>query len=451
MTVLVVGAGPSGLAALKELVEAGHDVIGVERHDDVGGIWDIDRAGTPMYESAHMNSSKTLSALDGLPMPDDYPDYPSHRQLLAYLRAYAEAFDLRRHIRFGTSVDHVTPRPGGGWTASLSDGDTLEVDDLVLAVGLFWNPNLPDYPGEFTGEATHSRDYRSPSEFAGRRVLIVGAGNSGCDIACDAAMAADAAFISMRRGYRFVPKYVFGKPADVFAAGQPTLPGPIQQRVFDRMLDTIVGDVTAFGLPRPDHHALSTHPILNTRILDHLGHGDIAPRPDIDRLDGSTVHFVDGTSEEVDLIVWATGYRPSFPMLDDGILDWRGLNPNLFLNVFHRERDDLAVLGLIETDAGAWPQMSLQGRMLAHWLRVRDSDPAQAAAFRRLRSTTVDLEGGIEHVDSPRHAYYLRNDTYLALAREMVRQFEEGVVTGDELEVGAMATLRRRLRNLLPA
>ena len=282
-------------------------------------------------------------------------------------------------------------------------------------------------------------------------MLVVGAGNSGCDIACDAAMAADAAFISMRRGYRFVPKYVFGKPADVFAAGQPTLPGPLQQRIFNRMLDAIVGDVTAFGLPKPDHHALATHPILNTRILDHLGHGDIAYRPDIERLDGTTVHFVDGTREDIDLIVWATGYRPSFPMLDDGILDWHGLNPNLFLNVFHRDRDDLAVLGLIETDAGAWPQMSLQGRMLGHWLRGRATAPDQAAAFRRLRSTAVDLEGGIDHVDSPRHAYYLRNDTYLALAREMVRQFETGTITGDPLQVGAVASVRRRLRNLLPA
>src|SRR5690606_37604702 len=147
MTVLVVGAGPSGLSAIRELVAAGREVLGVERHADVGGIWDIDNPGTPMYESAHLISSRTQSALDEFPMPEDSPDYPSHRQLHAYLRDYADRFDLRRHSRFGTAVERVEPHDGGGWTATLSDGDAVEVEAVVLAVGNQWHPNLPDLPG----------------------------------------------------------------------------------------------------------------------------------------------------------------------------------------------------------------------------------------------------------------------------------------------------------------
>lgn len=446
MTVLVVGAGPSGLSAVRELVAAGREVVGVERHTDVGGIWDIDNPGTPMYESAHLISSRTQSSLDGLDMPEDFPDYPSHRQLLAYLRDYADRFDLRRHIRFGTAVEQVVAREDGGWTATLSDGEVLEVDAVVLAVGNQWHPNLPDVPGEFTGEAFHSQAYRDPAVFRGRRVLVVGAGNSGCDIACDAAANASGAALSTRRGYRFVPKYVFGQPTDVFAHRGPSLPGPVEQKVLTRLIDTLVGDVTRFGLPAPDHDVLSTHPIMNTQVLDHLGHGDLVARPDVASLDGKAVTFVDGTTEEYDVVVWATGYRPTFPMLPDGVIDWHGINPHLFLNVFHRDRDDLFVLGMIETDASAWPHISLQAKLVAAALDVRDEGGEQAAAFDRLKRTDADLEGGLHHVDSPRHSYYQRNATYLALARELLRQLGEGAVTGEPLEVGAVATARRRAR-----
>ena len=446
MTVLVVGAGPSGLSAIRELVAGGRQVVGVERHTDVGGIWDIDNPGTPMYESAHLISSRTQSALDGLEMSDELPDYPSHRQLLAYLRSYADRFDLRRHIRFGTAVEQVTPHDGGGWTATLSDGEVLEVEAVVLAVGNQWHTNLPEVPGEFAGEAFHSRAYRDPAVFRGRRVLVVGAGNSGCDIACDAATNAAHAALSTRRGYRFVPKYVFGQPTDVFAHKGPSLPAPVEQAVLTRLVDLLVGDVTRFGLPAPDHDVLASHPIMNTTVLDHLGHGDLVARPDVASLDGDTVRFVDGSAEAYDVIVWATGYRPSFPMLADEVIDWRGIHPNLFLNVFHRNRDDLFVMGMIETDASAWPHISLQAKLVAAALDVRDRGGAQAAAFARLKRTDADLEGGLHHVDSPRHSYYQRNATYLALARELLRQLREDEVTGEPLEAGAVATARRTAR-----
>ena len=450
MTVLVVGAGPSGLSAVRELVAAGHDVVGVERHADVGGIWDIDNPGTPMYESAHLISSRTQSALDGLAMPDDYPDYPDHRQLLAYLRDYADTFDLRRHVRFGVEVTALQPHPAG-WTTTLSDDSTVEAHAVVLAVGNQWHPNLPDVPGEFAGEQLHSRDYRDPSLFRGRRVLVVGAGNSGCDIACDAATNASQAALSTRRGYRFVPKYVFGQPTDVFAHKGPPLPAAVEQKMLTRLIDTLVGDVTRFGLPAPDHDVLGSHPIMNTAVLDHLGHGDLVARRDVASLEGHTVRFVDGTIEDYDVIVWATGYRPRFPMLPEGVIDWQGINPNLYLNVFHRDRDDLFVMGMIETDASAWPHISLQAKMIAAWLELLNRDPAAAADFRRQRRGHADLEGGLHHVDSPRHSYYQRNVTYLAMAREVLRQLRTGEVADAPVEVGARATARRAVRRLASA
>lgn len=450
--ILVIGAGPSGLAATRILRDAGFDVLGLERHSGVGGIWDIDNPGTPMYESAHLISSRTQSALDDFDMSDDLPDYPSHRQLLDYLRAYADHHGIAASYRFGVDVTSLTPRgsgPDSGWAAVTADGDEITADNVVLATGNQWNSFTPDVPGHFDGEQLHSREHRDTSRFAGKRVLIVGAGNSGCDIACDAATTAVQASISVRRGYRFVPKYLFGMPTDVFAHKGPALPAKVEQALFGRLLDVLIGDVTRFGLPAPDHALLSSHPILNTTILDHLGHGDLTPRADVARLDGRTVHFVDGTSDEFDVIVWATGYRPSFPIVDEDAFDWRGSNPNLFVNVFHRDRDDLFVLGMIETDASAWPHITLQAEMVRAWLQTRRDHLPAADAFRRLRRSDVDLEGGIDHVDSPRHEYYQRNTTYLATAREVIRRLDARSTDDGPLAVGAAAAARRGLSQLL--
>ena len=198
---------------------------------------------------------------------------------------------------------------------TLEGGETRSYEHLICANGTTWDPNLPEVPGDFDGELIHSSEYRSPERFAGRRALIVGAGNSGVDIACDAAQRADRAWISMRRGYHVVPKHLFGIPADVFAESGPELPMPIAQRILPLLIRMQVGRPERYGLPKPDHPLFESHPILNSQILHHLSHGDIEVRADLDRLDGEQVVFADGARERIDLIVMATGYRFSIPYL----------------------------------------------------------------------------------------------------------------------------------------
>ncbi|MEQ9569019.1 MAG: NAD(P)-binding domain-containing protein, partial [Longimicrobiales bacterium] len=296
--VAIVGAGPAGLAAAAALKARGLAFRILVAGRGFGGIWDIDRDETPMYESAHFISSKTRSTLPDHPMPPGYPDYPRHDQILAYVRSFAERHDLAREAEFGVRVTSARPEPEGGWSVETDDGRTRRFRALCSAVGTNWHPVVPDVPGPFDGTAFHSFDYRSPDVFRGRRVLVVGAGNSGCDIACDAARSARRAFISLRRGYHFVPKYVFGKPADVFAHEGPPLPAWLERKVFGFLLRRVlVGDVTRFGLPVPDHDLLESHPIMNTRLLHHLGHGDLEVRTDVEALDGDGVRFVDGRRE----------------------------------------------------------------------------------------------------------------------------------------------------------
>lgn len=416
--VAIVGAGPAGLAAARALKAQGLPFVLFERHGDVGGLWDPQNAGTPIYDSAHFISSKTMSGFAGFPMPDAYPDYPSARQILAYIRAFADREGLRPSIRFHAPVEPAE-RLGDGWRLHIAGGEKAEFTHLVAAPGTNWAPNRPDLPGVFAGEVIHAVDYKSPDRFRGKRVLIVGAGNSGCDIACDAARSADAAFISVRRGYYFIPKHIFGKPADVFAAEGPHLPMALTQRVFGLLLRFLVGDLTKLGLPKPDHRLLESHPILNDQLIHHLRHGDIRAKSDIERLDGSDVLFRDGSRETIDLIVLATGYDWPIPFLDAAMLDWDGKRPRLWMTAFAPKDERLFVAGMLEVNGGAYKFLDDHGDLIARAIQQHLDDPAAHDRFRALMATPVDLAGGLRMIASDRHQHYVDSDAFRAALKRL--------------------------------
>ena len=411
----IIGAGPSGLATARAFAEAGIPFDILERHSDVGGIWDMANERTPMYESAHFISSRTQSAFDDFPMPDDYPDYPGWRQIRDYIRSFAERYGLRDIVEFGADVQRVAPASDAptAWDVTLGSGETRRYRGVVCATGHNWDPVVPSYPGKFDGESYHSFEYRSLAEFAGKRVLVIGGGNSGCDIACDAAAAASAAFISMRRGYHFLPKHIFGQPTDAFFRSGPHLPAWLAQPLLAGLLRVLVGDLRRYGLPKPDHKVLESHPIVNSQLLHYLAHGDITAKPDVAELRGRTVRFVDGSEEEIDLIVYATGYRASIPTLDEALLPaGAGVAP-FFLNVFH-ERPNLFAVGLFETDGAAYPIVSKQAALIAEMVRAESEAPAVVEWFGGLRAgPPPDLRGGIRYLESQRHAIYVQYDEYV--------------------------------------
>jgi len=418
----IIGAGPAGLLAARSLKAAGIPYDQLERNPDVGGIWDIRNEWSPMYESAHFISSKTVSNLPGYPMPDDYPDYPNHRHIFAYLQGFARHYDLYSAVQFGVTVERVE-KTDEGWSVRTDDGQERSYRALFLCSGNTWDPNLPTYEGDFTGEQFHSVRYRSASQFRGKRVLVVGGGNSGCDIACDAAIHADEAFLSLRRGYHFIPKYIFGEPADLFA-GRIELPRFVEGPFLAALLRMIVGDLTNYGLQAPDHKVMESHPIMNTQVLHHLGHGDLTAKPDVARLDGKSVHFTDGSVVEVDVIVWATGYKVTYPYMDRSHFEWISKYPDLYLSGIHRRYDDLCCLGLHQTDGGAFDFFAMQADMMAGFLKDQDDRPEYARHFReRKANDRPDLSGGLNYVKSARHATYVRKAVFQRYCEEIFAEF----------------------------
>ncbi|WP_228374266.1 flavin-containing monooxygenase [Demequina phytophila] len=400
----IIGAGPAGLAAAHALKERGLPYTHLERNSGVGGLWDIEAPGSPMYESAHFISSKTMSGFPSFPMPDDYPDYPSYKQILSYLRAFAAENGLDQRIEFDTAVEKVD-KIEGGYRVTRANGVTSDHAHVIVAPGVQWIPNVIDLPGRYTGEVRHTVTYRSAKELEGRRVLVIGAGNSGADIACDAARSADRAVISLRRGYHFIPKHVFGKPADVFADEGPTMPMWLEQRVFGVLLRILNGDPTRLGLPKPDHKVFETHPLMNTQLLHHLGHGDVTARPAIKDIEGTVVTFADGSTEDVDLILLATGYHHAVPFAQE--LMGEGPHPDLYLTAFSRN-EGLYGLGFVETNGAAYVLMEQLATMIAQHIEDREKRPDRWQQFERVIATdTPDLTRGIRFVDSTRHAGYV--------------------------------------------
>jgi cation diffusion facilitator CzcD-associated flavoprotein CzcO len=387
----------------------------------------MDNPGSPMYESAHFISSKYTSAFVGFPMPDNYPDYPSWRQIRDYIRAFAREYGLYDHVNLGIAVTHAEPLPGDHWLVTLSTGETHEYDGFLAAPGVTWHPNLPEIPGEdlYTGDLRHSVTFRDGVELRGKRVLVVGAGNSGVDIACDAARHSEQAFFSVRRGYRFVPKHIFGLPTDAVLTGLIDPPrGVSLSGDPSQLVDTLVGDLTRLGLPAPDHDLLTSHPIMNTQVLHYLQHGDLIAKPDVSRLTTTGAAFVDGTEEDVDVILLATGYQYLLPFLDPSLLTWNHGHPMLYLNVFSREHDSLYLLGLIEFAGAAYTRFDEMAQLVVIDIRARETGVHRRELVELKQTDLPDLSGGIAYLDSPRHASYVDSETYVRYLAELRDRFE---------------------------
>jgi cation diffusion facilitator CzcD-associated flavoprotein CzcO len=405
--VAVIGAGPSGLAALKNLKAERIACVAYESHSDLGGIWNRANPKSSAYRNTHTITSREVTSYEDFPMGRDLPIYPRHDQVCTYLHDYAKAHDLIPLIRFNSAVENIERLEHGGWRVTASDGSTAIHSAVVIANGHNWYPVYPELPGKFDGQILHSCEYEDAAGFVGKRVLVVGAGNSGCDIAVESAQMAESVALSMRRGYNFYPKFILGKPADQVGPFVRSLRLPMRWSswIMRMLLRVSVGRQEDLGLPPPDHRPLETPAIVNSLVPYYVAHGRIDIRPAISHIDGRRVEFSNGTHAEFDVIVLATGYKIHIPFMRPEYLSWGKNKPDFYLYAFSPKYDDLFIAGMTDSTGGHFPTVDLQSRVIASYLAAKQHNPAVAEKFDELkRANKVDLTGGIHFIDTPRNA-----------------------------------------------
>jgi len=368
---IVVGAGPSGLATLRHLLHYNISALALEKRHDVGGVW-LFEEGPIRHSSAYKTlvtiTSKNRSAFSDFPFPPEAPDYLPYHEVQKYFRRYAEHFGLLEHIHFGEEVQQIS-RENGRWVIQTTQR-TYEAAHVILASGHHWKPFLPTYPGHFSGESYHSHDYTDPYQLRGRRLLVVGLGNSGADIAVDGVRFAESVELSIRRGYHILPKFgFFGEATDVLYH-KLLSPMPLRFRHYLAGLTVrlLTGSSTRYGMPKPDHPIFYTHPLVNSELLYHIRHGKIRLRPGIQRLEGQRVYFTDGSWGEYDTIIWATGYEIAFPFLPPDLAPTESRLKRLYLHIFHLDAPTLSFVGLIQPNGCLWNLSELQGQLIAHYI-----------------------------------------------------------------------------------
>ncbi len=420
----VIGAGPMGLATARVLQKHGVPFTGFELHHDVGGLWDIANPQSTVYESAHLISSKRMTEFAEFPMRDEVASYPRHDQLRRYFSDFADHFKLREHYEFSTRVVRVVRAADGGWDITTEQGGaqrTRRFAGVLIATGTLHHPHQPALPGTFAGRVMHSAEYKSAEAFAGKRVLIVGCGNSGADIAVDAVKQATSVDISLRRGYYFLPKFVRGRPIDTMG-GMIKLPRALKQRIDALIVRLVIGQPSDYGLPNPDYRMYESHPVMNSLILHHLGHGDIRARRDVAKVEGHGVHFADGERGEYDVILQATGYALHYPFIERGELAWpsSAAAPKLYLNVFHPEDDTVFLMGMVEASGLGWQGRYEQAELVARYIKgLAAKSPGALALQRAKRAWRGErVDGGFNYLKLDRMAYYVHKDSYLKALRQ---------------------------------
>jgi cation diffusion facilitator CzcD-associated flavoprotein CzcO len=444
----IIGAGCSGFTTAKRLKDHGIPYDCFELSDDIGGNWYYRNPNglSACYQSLHIDTSKWRLAFEDLPVPADWPDFPSHAQLYAYFQDYVGTFDLKRTITFNTGVTRAARDDDGLWRVTLSTGETRTYDVLFVCNGHHWDPRTPDFPGadQFEGAAFHAHDYRDPFDpvdVRGKTVVVVGMGNSAMDIASELSQRpmAGRLFVAARRGVWVFPKYMNGQPADK-AALPAWMPRKLGLALARKTLKKSIGRMSDYGLPEPDHEPLEAHPSVSGEFLTRAGCGDVRMKPNIAAFEGGRrVRFEDGSVEEVDIVIYATGYRISFPFFDDPRFTTDAENRiPLYKRMLKPGIDNLFYMGLAQPLPTLVNFAEQQSKLAAAYLTGRYRPPPPAEMERTIAADET-LHAG-QYYRSARHTIQVDFNIYVRdLMRELVRGEKRAAAAGHTLPIAPRA------------
>ena len=436
LPVCVIGAGSSGIVAAKVLAERGLEVEGFELGSDIGGIWRYrnDSGRSPAYASLQTNTSKHRTVYRCFPVARPR-DYVSNGELLDYFESFADRFGVRRLFRFGSEVVDLD-RTDEGFIVRVrpTDGrpeETHRYAAVLVAAGHHWDARMPGFEGAFAGDLFHSREYRTPSDpvdLSEKRVMVVGIGNSACDITCEVARVAATTFLSTRRSAHVLPKYLLGRPIDQWVTPLSSrLPVDVQARALGLLVRWSRGDQRKAGIPLPEHRLGHEHPTLSEELPRLTAEGRVTVKPDVRRIDGHTVQFVDGSSHDVDVIIAATGYHVSFPYMSGALLDRvdpdgaagrvggriPGNRIRLYRHVIPPDCPGLFFLGLVQPLGAIPPLAEAQSEWVGDLLEGVGALPSSAEMWDEVERTKEELEA--RFVTSSRHTLEVDFFPYLRL------------------------------------
>lgn len=380
----IIGAGAAGLADAKALLDAKVPISVFERRPSAGGLWRADSA-SGVARNTHLVSPKSAQAFSDQPMPDAFPTYPRHNLVLSYLQEYAQSRGLLDHVSFGRELETAC-RDEGAWQLNFTDGTQARFSHLIVASGYHNTPRMPEISGQFSGRIIHSKDYTGPETVAGKRVLVIGAGQSAMDVLCDAAAVAKSVYHSTRRGFICTPRFFMGHPTEAIMDSPPLLIKPLLARLPLTWMFRIVALVSEIvlcfagttnsklGIPRYRVDNSPSPPTMDQRVFNFYAIGDIEHRGPVAALDRDQVCFADGRREDVDLIVCGTGYHVDFPFLDPEHQPTDPIGTNLLRRqVFHWKEPTLFFVGLIHPIGAHWRVFEWQARLIATYLATSRS------------------------------------------------------------------------------
>lgn len=368
-TVAVVGAGPAGLCAAKYMLSAGFDVTVYEAGSGVGGLWfyNNDSGFSSAYRTLHINTDKYITQFEDFPLAETASAFPHHTEMRKYLEDYAAEFNLTRHILFKTAVTQVEPVDDDGrlrWRVQDNQGGVREFDVAIIANGHLSTPRHPDFGRQFTGEYLHSHYYRDPVDFVGKRICIVGAGNSACDIAADVCVTAQRTVMAVRSGVVINPKLVLGVP--LTQIGTRLARWHVSDAVIGRVMKLITrvvhGDMKRWGFKEPD---AATHPTSHATLISHIAYRRIEVKPGIKGVSGRTVEFEDGSAEDFDTLIAATGYVVDVPIVSDQVVEFKDDWAPLYKRVVPADWPGLYFVGLIQYVGPLFSSFEAQSK----WIR----------------------------------------------------------------------------------
>ena len=423
--VCVIGAGSSGIAACQVLQARGVPFDCFEKGSFVGGNWQYlnDNGVSSAYRSLHINTSRDLMSYATFPMPKHYPEYPDHVLIARYFNDYVDHFGFRDRIQFRTEVTDASPADEG-WDVTTRDiegnENTTRYGAVLVANGHHWDPRWPEPPfpgqGEFTGEQLHVHHYKTPDVLESKRVLVLGIGNSATDIAVESSWVAERTFLAMRRGAHVVPKFALGRPIDEMNTPfMSRLPLPAQRLGYAVLLRLVQGKMTKYGLPKPDHKLLSAHPTVSSDLLPRLGHGEITVKPNIERFEGGKVRFTDGSEEEIDVVVYCTGYKITFPFLDPALISTEDNRVALYRRVVPPDVPGLYIIGLLQPLGAIMPLAEAQSEWVADLIEGKATLPSPETMRRVIERE--DRRMAKRYLASKRHTIQVDFYPYLRTIR----------------------------------